>query len=339
MSIRIETVLAATGGSLLNNPAVSRFEGIALTIKEVTRGSLFIATDPTEISEALAAGAYGIAADFKLPIADDEVAWIRWPDTSEALPRLLRPWLVENPRTVVLVERPTLLFIASIARPGACHILDASALEMSKMLLRSDPERPIICADHVFLDRIGVVPLPPSFAPSMVKVVAQTPFRTSLILEERYYPQLPLLPCLLDPFLEAIATLKSLSCPYDPAHVEYTDTAMPLYLDSWGRETAPEEATHLLLLVDRPHCGCMDHFQRIAWTRRTLLLPSQIKLECAIKSTTIHYDGERDLAEKTATFLKNPGYMMIVGMTKDRFLTLLTRYGLGRSPYRTQGLF
>ena len=89
--MNISSAVHITDGTLVNNPCISRFEGVQINSSKVSRGDLFIVNaNDDNIPKAIANGAYGIIFAHKSKIIDNEIAWIQVKDTDQALLALLR---------------------------------------------------------------------------------------------------------------------------------------------------------------------------------------------------------------------------------------------------------
>lgn len=103
--MRIKEVVELTQATLLNEPPIASFQGLATSLKGVKRGTLFFAKDPLLIPQALAQGAYGILCEktMDLPLEDQEVAWLQVESLEEAALRIARYLVITHALQVVML--------------------------------------------------------------------------------------------------------------------------------------------------------------------------------------------------------------------------------------------
>ncbi|WP_353662784.1 hypothetical protein [Hydrogenimonas sp. SS33] len=319
--MRIESLLAVTGGTLLNTPFVSRFDSVALSAKKVERGTLFIAGNREEITDAVLRGAYGIVAEPPLHVADEEIAWIEVADLQKALPKILRLWLVDNPRETLLVSRPVFEFLQMLHHGGELLFLEGSEEAMSERVLRSRPDQAIVTFDTLFLEHVGMPYTRPETGRPEARVLSRTLFETSLLLEGRFHPHLPLMPCMLPYFLGALALLKARSLPWHLSKLDYPGSCRPLFVDSRLRPLPFGASEKVLLFVNLPDpCPCIEAFTEAKWTGHTLFLPTHFKPPCDITFSQITYESVQELLPTLREAVKAPGYRIVAGVRPEIFL-------------------
>ncbi|WP_201353389.1 hypothetical protein [Hydrogenimonas urashimensis] len=319
--MRLESVLAVTGGRLLNSPSISGFDTVALSPRKVTRGSLFVAKRREEIVQALQQGAYGIITDLDLVPQDEEVAWIRTDNLAEAMVRLLRLWLVENPRNIRYVPAADLEFVEQIGSQRSLVIIAGSEEQMSETLFLSHAEQILLCGARPFIERIGASVEPIEPAPVACTVTSSKIFETSLVLDGTYHPHLFVIPCMVPHLLHAVGILKTLSLPYFLQHLHHTPSLKPVFVDACGREVAYGSSEHVLVFAENSLlCACKELFENATWIRRRIFFPKQIKFNCDIKMTMYPYESlERLLMTIREEFAK-PAYTIITGTKRERVM-------------------
>ncbi|MEF3192406.1 MAG: hypothetical protein K6347_07705 [Campylobacterales bacterium] len=140
--MRLSAFLDLTFGTLLNRPAISAFGRVVTESSRVERSDLFIAIDPATIPEALERGAYGIVVDtsMDLPsITDEESAWIVVDDLIEALMRVAKFSLIDQPQTIYLLPATALYIARSLFLEKECTILgpDPFTLFLERLINRT----------------------------------------------------------------------------------------------------------------------------------------------------------------------------------------------------------
>jgi ferrochelatase len=202
--MRLENILALTRGTLYSTPTIHVFEGVIFEVSKVKRGSLFIASTPCDIPEALKNGAYGILFDKPTQIGDPEVAWIKVDALDIALKRILRFYLLEKELRVYACDPLTLHLSHHIATPKQCYSLEGSiqkvwdklwSLEKKSFVLFS----PTLSDSDLFID---ATPLS-SFVESTLTVIEKTLFETAFVYQDIFYERRMLSPFFI-PYLEPL---------------------------------------------------------------------------------------------------------------------------------------
>ncbi|WP_457596438.1 hypothetical protein [Hydrogenimonas sp.] len=323
--MRLESVLAATGGRLLNDPAITRFDALALRAGKCERGTLFLAFDPTEIPEALERGAYGIVTHDPIEITDPEAAWIAVESLDEALPHLMRLWLMAHPRDFWLLDSVALAYLGQLARDPAIVPLPRGRLAMCEKILATAPDNRIFGSDEEFLRHLGLSPRRSPSRKADARLLSSTLFTTTAIVEERYFEKLPVPPCTFDAFLRALALLRELGCEADMGRLRFPPAFSPLFLDAQNREAPFGSTQRVVVLADELHgCGCLEAFGRAAWTENRIFLPTSIKLDCDIKTAINRYDSPEEVARALAPDRFKGGFVLVAGMEKERLLPHLS---------------
>ncbi|WP_456381803.1 hypothetical protein [Hydrogenimonas sp.] len=337
--MRLESVLSVTGGTLLNSPSISAFETVALDPGKVKRGSLFVAKESAQIPAAVEQGAYGIVTDFDVVPTDEEIAWIRLPSLPSALVRLLRLWLVENPRKIFYLSPSIMEFLKRISYDRHIVVLQGNEEEMSETVLSSDPAHTLLCDDVKFLERIGHPLEKVDPAPVEATIVSSKLFETSMIVDGRYFHQLPLVPCLSSRLLHAIGILKTLAASHSFQHLEYTPSFDPLFVDAHGREVPFGTSEHVLILSNLPTLReCRETLEAAAWIERKIFFPRQIKFTCDIKLPIYRYDSLKHLLSIVHEDLGKPAYTIVVGADRESLRREMERSAKRSNP-TDKGLF
>jgi ferrochelatase len=338
--MRLESVQAVTGGRLLNDPSVTRFDYLTLSVRKVERGALFLAKRAEEVPEAVRRGAYGILFEGPLKVSDPEIAWIEVPSLARALPKLLRLWLMEHPRTFHLVPTETLAYMALMGYDHTLLYLDGTFETMSENILQSRPDQKLFCADGLFLDRLGVEPVPLSIPEMPATILSHTLFETTAVVDGRYHERLPVPPCTFDAFVKAYATLRALGTNLSLSRLRAIPAFDPVFLDAAGRPAPFGTTERAVILSDRgTGCGCFAAFDRASWQRRRIFLPTHLKLECDIKTSIETYDSAEDLVRKVMRGAPRCGFDLVAGMRREAFEEALAAFGPAEAIPTTKGLF
>ena len=340
----LENVLAATGGKLLAEPAISRFDTIATNPKKAVRGSLFIAIHPEEIPQAVESGAYGILTDDYITPTDNEIAWIKVDSLLAILAKLLRLWLIKHPRKIFWVLRQHIEFIDLVERDTKIATLQSDEAAMSLEILNSTEQQIFFCQDADFLEHIGLNPeKPPCTAPE-ASIVSHTLFETSLILKNRFYERLSLIEPMSDFLLEAIGFLEALDLGWSLSQLDFTPSLEPVFVDRFANIQDFGESDRVLIFADSAlPCRCYEHFNMAKWSRIGFIKNRNIKFSCDIKHSktvpaTIH-DPDESLVDTLFEALNKPGYIVLIGFDKNELLNLLSKSHQKHNNPILKGLF
>lgn len=325
--MRLETVLAVTGGRLLNTPCISGFESVATRLKKVHRGTLFVARNEEDIDAAVRQGAYGIITDLDIAATDREIAWIRVGSLADALPRLLRLWLVENPRKIRYVPPSIFDFIRQTCYDHGIVTLTRDDDRRSDQLFGSTPLQTIFCDDAEFIEHIGYPLETAESDPLECSVVSESVFETSLVLDGHYHRRLHLAPCMLPAFLNAVGILKHLSADYTLQHLSHTPAFEPVFIDGHGEKLPFGAGEHVLIFADNPeNCRCFKMVEGVRWIQRKIFVPTQIKFECDIKSPIYQYDSLKSLLPIIQKDFSRPAYTVFAGLRQEIFFEEMARH-------------
>ncbi len=202
--MRLENILALTGGSLKNDPFITSFEGIAVDPKKVKRGNLFIGSDTASIEEAVLNGAYGIVFEQPTQICDFEIAWIKVASIDEAILKLLRFHLIDKELEVFSCDPVTLKLAQQIMTPYNFLALSGSPRELFKELLTLMPKSIVLFSPELTQKDLfpSSQPLPESEV-GQIEIIEQTLFETSFIYDNTFYERQTVSPFFI-PFLEQL---------------------------------------------------------------------------------------------------------------------------------------
>ncbi|MCF6201775.1 MAG: hypothetical protein L3J42_06610 [Hydrogenimonas sp.] len=338
--MRLENLLAVTGGRLLNSPSISRFDDVALKPNRVKRGSLFVARSKDDIKIALQSGAYGIMTDFCVIPTDEEIAWIRVDSLSAALPKLLRLWLVINPRRFYRLDSLSMEFAKAVLCDHEALTLSSDQETASEEILSSKPNSAIFCDDPIFLERIGVctaenIPEEILFKPLKIAL-----FTTNATIDGTYYENLPLAGSLLPILIKTLEHLKGAGVSYSLSKLDYTPSFEPLFVDAYLREVDFGESERVFVFASRElPKKCFEELEKIRWTAAKVYMPTQIKFEYDIKLPTIKYESERELFAHLIKDVKKPGYFIFLDKKRESLLKDLQRFEREETLPTTKGLF
>jgi len=337
----LENLLAVTGGKLLNNPYISRFDSIELTAHKVTRGSLFIAELPEEIDKALVRGAYGILTDDKhITTTDEEVAWIYVKDIKTTLPKLLRLWLIESSRNIFYISTQVLEFLNCIQSNPSIILLNGDEAQKSRQILSSSQNQTIFCDDKLFLEHIGVNEVIPEISQVKYELIDSRTFETSIIVDEIYYNRLPLIPSMVPFLIEAIGILKYFNFSFSINSIGFTPSLEPVFVNSACERVGFGESDKVLIFASSDlEYEQLKIFENVKWIEFKLVLPSKIKFCCDIKLPYFTWSSKKELFEEVFKQIKKRSYTLIFAQNSELFFKEIENFNLNNKPILNQGLF
>ena len=337
----LENLLAVTGGKLLNNPSISRFDSIEFSANKVTRGALFIAESPEEIEKALINGAYGIITDDKyITTTDEEVAWIYVKDIKETLVKLLRLWLLESPRNIFYISTQVLEFLETIQSNPSIILLNGDDEHKSKQILSSSQNQTIFCDDKIFLKHIGIDITELEIEQVDYEVIDPRVFETSLIIDGTYYNRLPLIPTMVPFLIEAIGILKYFQYNFSMNNLEFTPSLEPIFVNTSCQRLGFGESDKVLIFVSSDlKYEHLKIFENVKWIESKLLLPIKIKFYCDIKVPCFTWKSKKELFEIITKQIKKRSYTLIFAQNSKTFFKEIENFNLNSKPILNQGLF
>ncbi|HHD77721.1 MAG TPA: hypothetical protein ENK93_03675 [Campylobacteraceae bacterium] len=228
-----ENLAKLTHATLLNEPFVSSFYDIVFDPHKVKRGDLFIGRDPEDVRIALSRDAYAILSDRKLPILDDEIAWLRTASIEQALINLLRYHVMEHELQICYFDEISLALLQKIASRERLLFLDGDLQTNFQTMMRA-PERSIfVSSDDNLLSKIN-----PGYSECLenedlvtVKPVKSTLFLSSLHIAGDYFENLKL-PALFIPRLQKVLTfMQKEQIAYDIQRCDFTPLFTPIFIN------------------------------------------------------------------------------------------------------------
>lgn len=207
--MRLVNVLALTNGLLVNDPFVSNFTNIISDAKAIKRGDLFIAFEKDNIKIAIENGAYGIIYDKPSKILDDEIAWIKVDDVSDALKRLLRFRLVDKELSVYKTDEVTIKLAFQIMIDPKLMIVAGDIQNIFKMLWNIENQSiilfsPQLCDEAIFTN----VNIFPSLNQVKLFIKEHTLFETTFIYKDKLYERQMISPLFIKNLENLIAFLE-----------------------------------------------------------------------------------------------------------------------------------
>lgn len=320
--MRLQNLLSLTGAELQSEPAVTQIESFILHPKKIRRGDLFIAYDPDQIPEAIAAGAYAILYEAEIPVTDPEIAWLKTPSIDDALLRLLRFHLLEKAIHAVACDDVTLAIAAQMLRDDRCYVFNAE-LKSAFHALWNLPEHSwvFISASPKWNDLfVNVIPLPRQSA-FRAHIAEQTLFETSFVLDDVYYERMQLSPFFLPYLAHLYAFAKNRGLRMVVGDMQASPHFAPVFIGEDLRVKPFGQGGKVIIL--EPDLSLL--MQEIAfvrheakWARIIYLIPEEKHKQH--EDAFLPYRNQEDIMQ----ILKSvPFHFALIGGQDRRFLTRL----------------
>jgi len=205
--VRLENVLALTHGSLMSQPYISLFSDIVIEASRVKRGSLFVALNLHDITQAIDNGAYGIVYDRDIEFDDDEIAWIKVDDSYDALKRVVRFLLIDK-ELVAFTCKPVVLQIAKqLTTANDFIILEGSLSDnFSKLLSAPSKSTLLFVESQIQSDLFTDASVLADEVEDKIEILEHTLFEMAFIYKGIYYERQAISPFFI-PYLEQLLAL------------------------------------------------------------------------------------------------------------------------------------
>lgn len=322
--MRLQNLLSLTGALLKTEPAVTQFGDIVLELRRVRRGDLFIALDNAQIDAAIERGAYAVLYAGNAPVTDPEIAWLNVDNIDTALTRILRFHLLDKLLNVITTDVMTLSMAACMLHDARCHVLHGSIQNnFNAMWSLQNGDWVFIPDEKVYADLFVSTQSLRSHVNAVPKVVANTLFETSFILDGTYYSRVALPPL----FLTAVARLYSfakenallihITGVQDSGHFEPIFTTLQLQIKPHGQgEKALIFESELALMQEE-----IAYMQAKArWAECLFFMPNHARSTYRFSVPVHHYDGAQDIIEVLSS---TPFHFALIGGASRAMLDML----------------
>ena len=228
--MRINDVVEITHANLLNEPEISSFANITTELKNVVRGSLFIANDNDKIKEAIEQGAYGVIfEDGDLKIIDQECAWIKVDSLQDAITRLIRYKLLSNNISVLYLKNIEFEIAKEILTDPRVEFLQGDYADFLECIQKQGVQK-IITKNPKFLELPleyleGIIPSNEPF-----KIISCTLFDSKIYFDSKRY--IISLPSIFLGYLASVMTLfMNEEICFSLAHFEGISYLKPIFIN------------------------------------------------------------------------------------------------------------
>ncbi|RUM64136.1 MAG: hypothetical protein DSZ05_07785 [Sulfurospirillum sp.] len=288
-----ENLTKLTQATLVNEPSIASFDAIVFEPERVKMGDLYIGNDPEKIKIALSRGAYAILSDQKIPVYDEEVAWLRCDHIESALIGLLRYYLMQKELEFLCLDPLSLALMQKIVHRDQIIFLDNRIESNFHKIMEAEQHHIIAGSDESFIRKIY-----PSYTITLAQNAPKiVPFKTTLFQSSFYYKEQLFenikLPELFFPKLENIlAFLEQKGLSYDIGRCEYTPWFYPLFVTR-QLQIKPFGSTPSTLVVTQtpdllPEITAYMQ-QKASWSRQICFLPTDTGQQKCPDLQTVSY--------------------------------------------------
>ena len=291
-----ENFTRLTHATLLNEPFVSSFYNIVFDPHRVKRGDLFIGSETEDIKIALAHGAYAILSDRKLPILDEEIAWLRTENIEQVLISLLRYHIMEEELQFYYFDAVSAALLQKIASREHLIFLGADLQTNFQRIMQAPANVLFISSDERLLTKITPrYQTAETLERAPVTLTRSTLFLCTLYFEGTYYENLRL-PALFLPRLQKLLSfLESVHIPFDLHKCDFTPYFYPIFVNKELQRKAFGTTPSVLIAV--ASAALLDEAKEYIathapWAKRVCFIPSDLSDETVTECTRY-----RDLSE------------------------------------------
>lgn len=305
----------------MSNPAVTQIETIVFNPKKIRRGDLFVAVDPSQISEAVAAGAYAVLYEGNVDVSDTEIAWLKTDSIEYALLRLLRFHLLEKSLNAVSCDAITLAVAAQMMTDERCYVLEGSVTNAFDDLWQLAEGSWVFVGDEAKWEDLFVNVLPlPREASLRADIAEQTLFETSFVLDGVFYDRMPLSPFFLPYLAPLYAFAKAKALDFRVCGMQGSEHFVPVFVsDDLQVKTFGQGGKVLVFEPDISLLLREIEFIRseAKWARIVYLVPQSLRLNIPANVNVLPYDSQEDIMHllKTTAF-----HFALVGGQDKSFL-------------------
>ncbi len=286
-----ENFTRLTQATLLNEPFLSSFYEIVFDPHKVKRGDLFVGNDKEAVKIALSRGAYAILSDRKLPVLDEEIAWLRTDSIDQSLISLLRYHIMEHELRFCYLDKISIALLQKIAPRERFVFLGNDLQSDFQQIMQASAEKIFISSDDRLLARIrpGYQECCSTEGPEIMPVKS-TLFLSSFYVDNAYYENLKI-PALFLPRLQnLLAFLQQEQITYDLHKCEFTPYFYPLFVNK-ALQVKPFGATPAVLIAARSQSALPEILDYITthapWAKTCCFLP--VSSTIRVQTEVYHY--------------------------------------------------
>ncbi len=227
-----ENFSRVTHATLLNEPCVSSFYDVVFDAARVKRGDLFVGNDPEAIKEALSRGAYAILSDQKVPIRDEEIAWLRCETIDDALTRLLRYRLMQEGGRFFHFDQTSIELMQKITHKAPLLFLSGDIRNDFSALYTATPETIVIGSDERMLQKIyPAYQILTAQDVQLIRPYRSTLFQSTFYHRGKLYENIKIPPLFLQRLSAVLHFLEAQGIDYHLQRCDFTPSLYPLFVN------------------------------------------------------------------------------------------------------------
>ncbi len=280
--MKITNCTALTRGELTGNPKFSAFEDIKVSISQVSRGDLFIASCKEDIPAAIKKGAYGIMYDCELHANDDEIAWIRVRSVQSAALMIAKYLLLKKQINYVVSDKLTFDLAKSICTDTRATFLPPYDLATLFSTIKNDTKTFYISHDDVYMQELTSEGIDSFFVQREKdnNITSETMFETRLIETDREVT-LKIPSFMMKHLRNAHKILLDYELSYDTSLAKSKLFFDPVFVDDSLKERDFGKTSKVVIFSEFESMpilkDCMDFVQEKGkWGKILFLLPSRL---------------------------------------------------------------
>ena len=321
--MRIESLAKIIDGELLNFPSITYIDQLKTDAKQIKRADAYICKDGKDIQNAIQNGAYAIISDKKLPITDNEIAWIQVDRVEKAIIRYLRYKTIQLESKFFLCDSITFEILKSITSTKDILFLSGDTFANFLQIVNANNNTVFISSDKKVLNNIypAYLTLEETNA-NFINVVKKTLFTVDFIYEDTYYKDVHLASIFLNELNKSIKFLKKLSLPFSLAEIKIPKHFRPIFIDNaLNIKDFGQTGKVFIEEVDDIYIGKeIKHLRQYAkYAKNILLTPDEYKE----KYTNIEVYTYTDLNDIIELSKKNYNFFLILNKEKKDIFTFL----------------
>jgi hypothetical protein len=280
--MRVVNCVALTRGELSGSPSFAAFEDIKVALTQVRRGDLFIAGDDGDIPKALELGAYGILYDFDYTPTDDETAWIRVRNATDAAMVIAKYLLLNKHLRFVLTDAVSFDMARKITKDSSVAFLDDYDLVALFAAIKNDNKKIYVSFGEEFLHGLTNEPIENFIAQrdKLTGVGYNNIFET--VLQEGESVRALKLPLFLLKYLRnATKILDDINAKYEISDIKHSKFFDPVFVDDSLKERDFGKTSKVIIFSEYESQGllreCIDFIRQSGkWGRLSFLLHSSL---------------------------------------------------------------
>ncbi|BCD62146.1 protoporphyrin/coproporphyrin ferrochelatase [Nitratiruptor sp. YY08-26] len=223
--MRLLSLVSLIGGELKNSPAISTITGFTSHPASVKRGSLFFAKDKSQVSDAIANGAYAIVYEGWIQRSDEEIAWIKVNSLLEAVQKLIRFLLIKNQAHIITLSPLGLELAQIVIQDEKIAFFQNSYFDF----LEQYHTQEFVAAPKEFALQLALDNTKSPIA--TIKVIQERLFETTFIYRGKFYARQRISPLFLQEFQEVLGLIDMYNFFFDFSHLKDFPHFHPHFLE------------------------------------------------------------------------------------------------------------